>query len=106
MKNWLVMLTLLKGRVMSKYVAGKDYQHYKNFKEKPRLLTRDASWYDKKQLIETVIKIIHGERRRRQLTKIFSKLTKDEIIVLEGVFRIGAQKEAESNIKNVKETTR
>ena len=99
MKNWLAMLTLLKGRVMPNYVAGKDLKQ----KPAPRLLSGKGSWYDKKKLIKTVITKIHGEYRRKHLTTALSKLTRDEILKLEMVFRKGADKEVEAHLSNCKE---
>ena len=86
---------------MPKYVSGKDLKR----KATPRLLSSKGSWYDKNRLIQTVITKIHGEYRRNHLTEALKKLTRDEILMLEMVFRKGAEKEVEAHLPNCKDIT-
>ena len=81
MKNWLVMLTLLKGRVMPKHVSGKD------LKEKDIRLFNpsETDYMSKRRVVEKVIKLLQGENRRRKLEKAFRKLSVEELVML-GMF--------------------
>ena len=107
MKNWLAMLTLLKGRVMPNYVAGKDYksrtERMFNPSESESMSKKTVVKKVIDKLIKTVITKIHGEYRRKHLTTALSKLTRDEILMLEMVFRKGADKEVEAHLSNCKE---
>ena len=91
MKNWLAMLTLLKGRVMPKYVAGKDYKSRTDRIFNPS----ESDHMNKKRVIEKVTKILRGENRRRKLEKAFRKLSKEEIVTIGLLVERAIEKEVE-----------
>jgi len=78
LKNWLVMLTLLKGRVMPKYVAGKDF---KNSKERLFNLT-ETDYLSKKAVVKKVIERLNGRHRKSFLEKAFRKLSVEEVATI------------------------
>ena len=91
MKNWPVMLTLLKGRVMPKYVAGKDLKE-----NSVRLFNPSESDYmSKRRVVEKVTKILRGENRRRKLDKAFRKLSVEELVMLGMLVERAIEKEVE-----------
>jgi len=92
LKNWLAMLTLLKGRVMPKYVAGKDYKSRTDRIFNPS----ESDHMNKKRVIEKVTKILRGENRRRKLEKAFRKLSKEEIVTIGLLVERAIEKEVEA----------
>ena len=91
MKNWPVMLTLLKGRAMPKYVAGKDLKE-----NSVRLFNPSESDYmSKRHVVEKVTKILRGENRRRKLDKAFRKLSVEELVMLGMLVERAIEKEVE-----------
>ena len=101
MKNWLVMLTLLKGRVMPNYVAGKDLatntERMFNISETHHM--------SKRRVVEKVIDKLHGQYRRRKLEKAFKKLSVEELVTVGLLVDQAIKKEVEktlnSNCKDV-----
>ena len=91
MKNWLAMLTLLKGRVMPKYVAGKDYKSRTDRIFNPS----DSDYMSKKRVVEKVTKILRGENRRIKLEKAFRKLSVEELVMLGMLVERAIKKEVE-----------
>ena len=91
MKNWLVMLTLLKGRVMPKYVAGKDLKSRTDRIFNPS----ESDHMSKKRVVEKVTKILRGENRRRKLDKAFRKLSVEELVMLGMLVERAIEKEVE-----------
>ena len=91
MKNWLVMLTLLKGRVMPKYVAGKDLKSRTDRIFNPS----ESDHMSKKRVVEKVTKILRGENRRRKLDKAFRKLSVEELVMLGMLIERAIEKEVE-----------
>ena len=92
MKNWLAMLTLLKGRVMPKYVAGKDLKSRTDRIFNPS----ESESMSKKQVVKKVIEILHGSHRRRQLEKAFRKLSVEEMITIGMLVESAIQKELDA----------
>ena len=92
MKNWLAMLTLLKGRVMPKYVAGKDLKSSTDRIFNPS----ESDHMSKKRIVEKVTKILRGENRRRKLEKAFRKLSKEEIVTIGLLVERAIKKEVEA----------
>ena len=92
MKNWLAMLTLLKGRVMPKYVAGRDYKSRTDRIFNPS----ESESMSKKQVVKKVIEILHGSHRRRQLEKAFRKLSVEEMITIGMLVESAIQKELDA----------
>ena len=91
MKNWPVMLTLLKGRVMPKYVAGKDLKE-----NSVRLFNPSESDYmSKRRVVEKVTELLQGENRRRKLEKAFRKLSVEELVMLGMLVERAIEKEVE-----------
>ena len=91
MKNWLVMLTLLKGRVMPKYVAGKDLKSRTDRIFNPS----ESDHMSKKRVVEKVTKILRGENRRILLKKAFRKLSVEELVMLGMLVERAIEKEVE-----------
>ena len=91
MKNWPVMLTLLKGRVMPKYVAGKDLKSRTDRIFNPS----ESDHMSKKRVVEKVTKILRGENRRRKLDKAFRKLSVEELVMLGMLVERAIEKEVE-----------
>ena len=91
MKNWLVMLTLLKGRVMPKYVAGKDLKSRTDRIFNPS----ESDHMSKKRVVEKVTKILRGENRRRKVDKAFRKLSVEELVMLGMLVERAIEKEVE-----------
>ena len=91
MKNWLVMLTLLKGRVMPKYVAGKDLKSRTDRIFNPS----ESDHMSKKRVVEKVTKLLRGENRRRKLDKAFRKLSVEELVMLGTLVERAIEKEVE-----------
>jgi len=91
LKNWLVMLTLLKGRVMPKYVAGKDLKSRTDRIFNPS----ESDHMSKKRVVEKVTKILRGENRRRKLDKAFRKLSVEELVMLGMLVERAIEKEVE-----------
>ena len=91
MKNWLAMLTLLKGRVMPKYVAGKDLKSRTDRIFNPS----ESDHMSKKRVVEKVTKILRGENRRRKLDKAFRKLSVEELVMLGMLVERAIEKEVE-----------
>ena len=91
MKNWLAMLTLLKGRVMSKYVSGKDFKSNTERIFNPS----ESDHMSKKRVVEKVTKILRGENRRRKLDKAFRKLSVEELVMLGMLVERAIEKEVE-----------
>ena len=91
MKNWLVMLTLSKGRVMPKYVAGKDLKSRTDRIFNPS----ESDHMSKKRVVEKVTKILRGENRRRKLDKAFRKLSVEELVMLGMLVERAIEKEGE-----------
>ena len=91
MKNGLVMLTLLKGRVMPKYVAGKDLKSRTDRIFNPS----ESDHMSKKRVVEKVTKILRGENRRRKLDKAFRKLSVEELVMLGMLVERAIEKEVE-----------
>ena len=92
MKNWLAMLTLLKGRVMPKYVAGKDLKSRTDRIFNPS----ESDYMSKKRVVEKVTKILRGENRRIKLEKAFRKLSVEELVMLGMLVERVIEKEAEA----------
>ena len=91
MKNWPVMLTLLKGRVMPKYVAGRDLKSNTERIFNPS----ESDHMSKKRVVEKVTKILRGENRRRKLDKAFRKLSVEELVMLGMLVERAIEKEVE-----------
>ena len=91
MKNWLAMLTLLKGRVMSKYVSGKDFKSNTERIFNPS----ESDHMSKKRVVEKVTKILRGENRRILLKKAFRKLSVEELVMLGMLVERAIEKEVE-----------
>ena len=91
MKTWLAMLTLLKGRVMSKYVSGKDFKSNTERIFNPS----ESDHMSKKRVVEKVTKILRGENRRRKLDKAFRKLSVEELVMLGMLVERAIEKEVE-----------
>ena len=91
LKNWLAMLTLLKGRVMPKYVAGKDYKSRTDRIFNPS----NSDYMSKKRVVEKVTKILRGENRRIKLEKAFRKLSVEELVMLGMLVERAIKKEVE-----------
>ena len=91
MKNWLAMLTLLKGRVMPKYVAGRDLKSNTERIFNPS----ESDHMSKKRVVEKVTKLLRGENRRRKLDKAFRKLSVEELVMLGMLVERAIEKEVE-----------
>ena len=91
MKNWLAMLTLLKGRVMPKYVAGRDLKSNTERIFNPS----ESDHMSKKRVVEKVTKILRGENRRILLKKAFRKLSVEELVMLGMLVERAIEKEVE-----------
>jgi len=91
LKNWLAMLTLLKGRVMPKYVAGRDLKSNTERIFNPS----ESDHMSKKRVVEKVTKILRGENRRRKLDKAFRKLSVEELVMLGMLVERAIEKEVE-----------
>ena len=91
MKNWLVMLTLSKGRVMTKYVAGKDLKSRTDRIFNPS----ESDYMSKRRVVEKVTKLLQGENRRRKLEKAFRKLSVEELVMLGMLVERAIEKEVE-----------
>jgi len=85
------MLTLLKGRVMPKYVAGKDYKSRTDRIFNPS----ESDHMSKRRVVEKVTKILRGENRRRKLDKAFRKLSVEELVMLGMLVERAIEKEVE-----------
>ena len=92
MKNWLAMLTLLKGRAMPNYVAGKDLKTNNERIFNPL----NSDYMSKQAVVKKIIKYIHGEHRRRQLEKALGKMNIDEVIMLGMLTESAIEKEIEA----------
>jgi phosphoribosyl-dephospho-CoA transferase len=76
---------------MPKYVAGKDYKS-----NDERLFEwSNSDYYNKKQVVKKVIKLVHGEKRRHQLTKALNKMSSDDVVMLGMVVARAIKKENE-----------
>ena len=91
MNNWRAMLTLLKGRVMRKYVAGRDLKSNTERIFNPS----ESDHMSKKRVVEKVTKILRGENRRILLKKAFRKLSVEELVMLGMLVERAIEKEVE-----------
>ena len=90
MKNWPVMLTLLKGRAMPKYVAAKDLKRERIF------YPSESQYMSKKAVVEKVIEKLNAKHRRRKLEKALNKMSVEDVVMLGLAIDNAIKKEIES----------
>ena len=94
MKNWLAMLTLLKGIVMPKYVSANNSKYINAAIFQPK----NSNHTNKNSVVKKIMEILHGDYRRNQLEKALLKLNTEELIMLGMIVDRAIEKEVENRL--------